>query len=49
MGRTFIEPTDSIRHFGVRVKLNAVPEIMKDKRVIVVDDSLVRGRRARRS
>src|SRR5262245_5120982 len=43
VGRTFIEPTDSIRHFGVRVKLNAVPEMMKDKRVIVVDDSLVRG------
>lgn len=43
VGRTFIEPTDSIRHFGVRVKLNAMPELMEGKRVIVVDDSLVRG------
>ena len=43
VGRTFIEPTDSIRHFGVRVKLNAMPELLLDKRVIVVDDSLVRG------
>lgn len=43
VGRTFIEPTDSIRHFGVRVKLNAMPELMKGKRVVVVDDSLVRG------
>jgi len=43
VGRTFIEPTDSIRHFGVRVKLNAMPEILEGKRVVVVDDSLVRG------
>ena len=43
VGRTFIEPTDSIRHFGVRVKLNAMPELMDGKRVVVVDDSLVRG------
>ncbi len=43
VGRTFIEPTDSIRHFGVRVKLNAMPELMAGKRVVVVDDSLVRG------
>jgi len=43
VGRTFIEPTDSIRHFGVRVKLNAMPELLDGKRVIVVDDSLVRG------
>lgn len=43
VGRTFIEPTDSIRHFGVRVKLNAMPEILDGKRVVVVDDSLVRG------
>ena len=48
VGRTFIEPTDSIRHFGVRVKLNAVPELMRDKRVIVVDDSLVRGTTSRK-
>ena len=43
VGRTFIEPTDSIRHFGVRVKLNAVSEVLRGKRVVVVDDSLVRG------
>ena len=43
VGRTFIEPTDSIRHFGVRVKLNAMPELMEGKKVVVVDDSLVRG------
>lgn len=43
VGRTFIEPTDSIRHFGVRVKLNAVADVLRGKRVVVVDDSLVRG------
>jgi amidophosphoribosyltransferase len=43
VGRTFIEPTDSIRHFGVRVKLNAMPDLLVGKRVVVVDDSLVRG------
>lgn len=43
VGRTFIEPSDSIRHFGVRLKLNAVPELLEGQRVVVVDDSLVRG------
>ena len=43
VGRTFIEPSDSIRHFGVRVKLNGVSEVLRGKRVVVVDDSLVRG------
>ena len=43
VGRTFIEPKDSIRHFGVRLKLNAVPELLRGKRVVVVDDSIVRG------
>jgi len=43
VGRTFIEPRDSIRHFGVRVKLNAMPEVLAGKRVVVVDDSIVRG------
>lgn len=43
VGRTFIEPKDSIRHFGVKIKLNPVRELIKDKRVIVVDDSIVRG------
>jgi len=43
VGRTFIEPTQSIRHFGVKIKLNAVRDVMKGKSVIVVDDSIVRG------
>ncbi len=48
VGRTFIEPEQSIRHFGVKVKLNAVPELLRGKRVIVVDDSLVRGTTSRK-
>jgi amidophosphoribosyltransferase len=43
VGRTFIEPDQEIRDFGVRLKLNPVPEILKGKNVVVVDDSLVRG------
>jgi amidophosphoribosyltransferase len=43
VGRTFIEPKQSIRHFGVKIKLNPVRDILHDKRVIVVDDSIVRG------
>ena len=43
VGRTFIEPEQSIRHFGVKIKLNAVPEVLEGKRVVVVDDSIVRG------
>lgn len=43
VGRTFIEPKSEIRHFGVRIKLNAVPEVVAGKRVVVVDDSIVRG------
>ncbi len=41
--RTFIEPTQSIRHFGVKVKHNAVRGVLNGKRVILVDDSIVRG------
>ncbi|OQW63600.1 MAG: amidophosphoribosyltransferase [Nitrospira sp. ST-bin5] len=48
VGRTFIEPEQSIRHFGVKVKLNAVPEVLAGKRVVVVDDSLVRGTTSRK-
>lgn len=48
VGRTFIEPKDSIRHFGVKIKLNAVSEIFKGKRVVVVDDSIVRGTTSRK-
>ncbi len=43
VGRTFIEPKKAIRHFGVKVKLNPVPDVIKNKRVVVVDDSVVRG------
>jgi amidophosphoribosyltransferase len=48
VGRTFIEPEQSIRHFGVKVKLNAVSEVLRGKRVVVVDDSLVRGTTSRK-
>jgi amidophosphoribosyltransferase len=43
VGRTFIEPRQSIRHFGVKIKLNPVKDVFKGKRVVVVDDSIVRG------
>ena len=43
VGRTFIEPRDAIRHFGVKIKLNAQAEVLRGKRVVVVDDSIVRG------
>jgi amidophosphoribosyltransferase len=48
VGRTFIEPQDSIRHFGVRLKLSPVRSVVDGKRVIVVDDSLVRGTTSRK-
>lgn len=43
VGRTFIEPRQSIRSFGVRIKLNPVRDLMKGKRVVLIDDSIVRG------
>ncbi len=43
VGRTFIQPSQSIRSFGVKIKLNPQSEVLKGKRVIVIDDSLVRG------
>ncbi|MDP2344848.1 MAG: amidophosphoribosyltransferase [Deltaproteobacteria bacterium] len=43
VGRTFIEPEQRIRHFGVKLKLNPVRSILAGKRVVVVDDSIVRG------
>jgi amidophosphoribosyltransferase len=43
VGRTFIEPKQSIRHFGVKIKLNPVRCLLEGKRVVVVDDSIVRG------
>ncbi|MBI2608152.1 MAG: amidophosphoribosyltransferase [Deltaproteobacteria bacterium] len=48
VGRTFIEPQQSIRHFGVKVKLNAVRKVIEGKRLIVIDDSLVRGTTSRK-
>ncbi len=48
VGRTFIEPQQSIRHFGVKIKLNPVANLLKGKRVVVVDDSLVRGTTSRK-
>ncbi|MHB8790789.1 MAG: amidophosphoribosyltransferase [Desulfobulbaceae bacterium] len=43
VGRTFIQPTQSMRDFSVRVKLNPVRALLKDKRVIIVEDSIIRG------
>jgi amidophosphoribosyltransferase len=43
VGRTFIEPSDSIRHLGVRLKHNPNRAMLKGKRVVLVDDSIVRG------
>ncbi|MCX7698143.1 MAG: amidophosphoribosyltransferase [Candidatus Goldbacteria bacterium] len=43
VGRTFIEPSQEIRDFGVKLKLNPVREIIQNKRIVVVDDSIVRG------
>jgi amidophosphoribosyltransferase len=48
VGRTFIEPQDSIRHFGVRLKLSPVRSVVQGKRLVVVDDSLVRGTTSRK-
>ncbi|MFE8595340.1 amidophosphoribosyltransferase [Archangium violaceum] len=48
VGRTFIEPQQSIRHFGVKLKLSAVRQVLKGKRVVVVDDSIVRGTTSRK-
>jgi amidophosphoribosyltransferase len=48
VGRTFIQPQSSIRHFGVKVKLNPVRSILAGKRVVLVDDSIVRGTTSRK-
>jgi len=43
VGRTFIEPQSQIRHFGVKIKLNPVRDLIEGKRVVLIDDSIVRG------
>lgn len=48
VGRTFIEPKQSIRDFGVKIKLNPNPAVLKGKSVIVIDDSIVRGTTSRK-
>jgi amidophosphoribosyltransferase len=48
VGRTFIQPQQSIRHFGVKVKLNPVRSIIDGKRVVLVDDSIIRGTTSRK-
>ncbi len=48
VGRTFIEPQQSIRHFGVKIKLNPVREALSGKRVVIIDDSIVRGTTSRK-
>ncbi|MFO0681022.1 MAG: amidophosphoribosyltransferase [Sandaracinus sp.] len=48
VGRTFIEPAQSIRHFGVKLKLSPVRRVLEGKRVAVIDDSIVRGTTSRK-
>ena len=48
VGRTFIEPEERIRHFGVKLKLNPVSQAVKGKRIIVIDDSIVRATTGRK-
>ena len=48
VGRTFIQPQQSIRHFGVKVKLNPVRSIIEGRRVVLVDDSIIRGTTSRK-
>jgi amidophosphoribosyltransferase len=47
VGRTFIQPSQSMRDFGVKVKLNPVKELLKDRRVVVIEDSIIRGTTAK--
>jgi amidophosphoribosyltransferase len=48
VGRTFIEPEQRVRDFGVRLKLNPVQHLLKGKRVVLIDDSIVRGTTSRK-
>ena len=47
MGRTFIQPSQSLRELGVRLKLNPLKEVIEGKRLAIVDDSIVRGNTSR--
>lgn len=47
VGRTFIQPSQSMRDFGVKVKLNPVKELLRDHRVLIIEDSIIRGTTAR--
>jgi amidophosphoribosyltransferase len=48
VGRTFIQPQQAIRHFSVRIKLNPVRSVLEGRRVVLVDDSIVRGTTSRK-
>jgi amidophosphoribosyltransferase len=48
VGRTFIEPQQSIRNFGVKVKLNPVRSVIEGRRIVLIDDSIVRGTTSRK-
>ena len=48
VGRTFIEPSQSVRDFGVKLKLNPVRSVLEGKRVVLIDDSIVRGTTSRK-
>jgi amidophosphoribosyltransferase len=48
VGRTFIEPTQHMREQGIRMKLNTLKDVLSDKRIIIVDDSIVRGTTSRK-
>lgn len=43
IGRTFIEPSQQLRELGVRIKINPIEEVIRDKRIVIIDDSIVRG------
>ena len=48
MGRTFIEPEQRVRDFGVKLKLNPVRNLLEGKRIILIDDSIIRGTTSRK-